>query len=148
MLIVFFFFFFHFYCFFFFFIFNYNTILRVLVFGHSFVRKLLEFVFENQYSGCSTFRWTSVILRPNLLGIGGTTVRPGPKSIQNTRNMNIILSYNPDMILKIAMSIQRNFANFIIECYDVKHVIIDQLFRRYSRRIMRFTYLSIYMSIT
>ena len=26
------------------------------------------------------------------------------------------------------------FAKFIIECYDVKHVIIGQLFRRYSRR--------------
>ena len=25
------------------------------------------------------------------------------------------------------------FAKFIIECYDVKHVIIGQLFRRYSR---------------
>ena len=26
------------------------------------------------------------------------------------------------------------FAKFIIECYDVKHVIFGQLFRRYSRR--------------
>ena len=47
-----------------------------------------------------------------IFGIGGSTVRPGPKSMQNTRNMNVISSYNPDVIflggndIKIATLIQ------------------------------------------
>jgi len=63
--------------------------------------------------------------------------------------IQVISSYNPDVIiLQVGgndiknrnvdqMKLARDifvFAIFIIECYDVKHVIIGQLFRQYSRR--------------
>ena len=81
-----------------------------------------------------------------IFGIGGSTVRPGLKSMQNTRNMNVISSYNPDVIflggndIKIATLIQWNWPE-ISSCLQnsslnviILHVIIGQLFRRYSRR--------------
>ena len=122
---------------------------RVLVFGHSFVRRLEEFVITNQDRGWSNLSLDFRDIETNFVGIVGSTVRPGPKSMQNTRNMNVISSYNPDVIflqvggndiknrnvdpMKLARDIFM-YAKFIIECYDVKHVIISQLFRRYSRR--------------
>ena len=71
---------------------------RVLVFGHSFVRKLEEFVIENQYRGWFNLPFDLRDIEAQLFGIGGSTVLTGPKSMQNTTNMNIISSYNPDTI--------------------------------------------------
>jgi lysophospholipase L1-like esterase len=71
---------------------------RVLVFGHSFVRKLEEFVIENQYRGWFNLPFDFRDIEAQLFGISGSTVLTGPKSMQNTTNMNIISSYNPDTI--------------------------------------------------
>lgn len=118
-------------------------------FGHSFVRRLEEFGIKNQDRGWSNLSLDFRDIETTFFGIGGSIVRPGPKSMQNTRNMNVISSYNPDVIfLQVGgndikhrnvdpKKLARDsivFAKFIIECYDVKHVIIGQLFRQYSRR--------------
>jgi len=104
---------------------------------------------KNQDRGWSNLSLDFRDIETTFFGIGGSTVRPGPKSMQNTRNMNVISSYNPDVIfLQVGGNDIKNrnvdpkklardiivYAKFIIECYDVKHVIIGQLFRRYSRR--------------
>ena len=99
-----------------------------------------EFVIENEDRGWSNLSLDFRDIETICLGIGGSTVRPGPTSMQNTRNMNVISSYNPDVpSLQVGGNDNKNrnvdpkklaldiivFTKFIIECYDVKHAIIN-----------------------
>ena len=83
-----------------------------------------------------------------FFGFGGGTLRPGLKCVQKQEIMTIIesnkpttvflqvggndLSYenNPDKLARDIIS----FANYVITCYDVHHMIIDQLLPRYSEK--------------
>jgi len=73
-----------------------------------------------------------------LFGLGGGTFRPGPKCVQRQECITIIESYKPTTIfLQVGgndLSYENNpdklardiisFADYVIMCYDVHHVII------------------------
>ena len=80
------------------------------------------------------------------MGIGGGTLRPGPKCIQRENCMHIINSFNPDSIfLEIGGNdLSREnirekrvrdiiaFTDYVITACNIGHVIIGQLLPRYS----------------
>ena len=115
---------------------------RVLVFGHSFIHRLESFTFKNCESG-----WFNLGLDVQIefLGLGGCQ---GPKCVQKQEFMTIIESYKPTTFFlqvggndlshennpnKLARDII-SFADYVITCYDVHHVIIGQLLPRYSEK--------------
>ena len=90
----------------------------------------------------------STDVQNEFFGFGGGTLRPGLKCVQKQEIMTIIesnkpttvflqvggndLSYenNPDKLARDIIS----FADYVIMCYDVHHMIIDQLLPRYSEK--------------
>ena len=121
---------------------------RVLLFGHSFVHRLESFTFKYRESGWFNLGLDGTDVHIEFFGLGDGTLRPGPKCVQKQECMSIIesnkpttvflqvggndLSYenNPDKLARDIIS----FADYVITCYDVHHMIIDQLLPRYSEK--------------
>ena len=119
---------------------------RVLVLGHSFVWRLEHFSQSEDWLNLG-FDVTDIDLR--FIGIGGGTIRRGPKCIVNRDHLDAInvvqphavylqiggndlsnKNCNPLSLLKDIMA----YAEFLIQGYGVRHVIIGQLLPRFSQR--------------
>ncbi|KAK6196336.1 hypothetical protein SNE40_001579 [Patella caerulea] len=121
-------------------------VLKVLVFGHSYVRRLENFCAENY------LQWLNVGLdgteiQVDFHGIGGGTVCNGAKSIKNHSQTSILNSNYYDCVFlqiggndlssknkstdpcKLAKDIF-HFSNYLFYSFNVKHIIIGQLLSR------------------
>ena len=121
---------------------------RALIFGHSFVHRLESFAYDNHAVGWFNLGLDGTDVQVEYFGLGGGTLRPGPKSVQRQECMDIIDSYEPHTVFlqiggndvskdtipeKLARDII-SFANYVITSYSVSHVVIGQLLPRYSER--------------
>lgn len=121
---------------------------KVLIFGHSFVHRLESFTHENYLYGWENLGLDGTDVQVQFSGLGGGTLRPGPKCIQKQKNMLSLEKYKPHSVFlqiggndlsnevnpeKLARDII-SFADYIITCYNVRHVIVGQLLPRYSER--------------
>lgn len=121
---------------------------KVLIFGHSFVHRLESFTHENYLYGWENLGLDGTDVQVEFSGLGGGTLRPGPKCIQRQNHMLAIETYKPHTVFlqiggndlsnegnpeKLARDII-SFAGYVITCYNVRHVIIGQLLPRYSER--------------
>ena len=119
---------------------------RALVFGHSFVHRLESFVHDNSNRGWLNLGLDGTDVQVEFFGLGGGTLRPGPKCVQRQEFTDIIANYNPHCVFlqiggnnlyaepephKLARDMIV-FADYIINCYQVNHVVIGQLLPRYS----------------
>lgn len=119
---------------------------RVLIVGHSFIHRLESFQFQNRRSGWYNLGFDGTEIQVQFAGLGGGTLRPGPKSIQSERFMQVFHSYQPNSVFlqiggndlcreenveKLARDI-RSFAEFLLVAHNVSHVIVGQLLPRYS----------------
>lgn len=121
---------------------------KVLVFGHSFVHRLESFTYENRSLGWYNLGFDGTEIQVEFMGIGGGTLRPGPKCIQREDYMQVFNSFNPQSVFlqiggndlsreDIPEKLVRDivaFSNYVITVYNVHHVIIGQLLPRYSER--------------
>ena len=119
---------------------------KVLIFGHSFVHRLGSFAYEKRDKGWYNLGFDGTEIQVEYSGLGGGTLRPGPKSVQKADFMKVISLYQPGTVfLQIGgndldrednpISLARDiisFANYLITCYDVSHVIVGQLIPRFS----------------
>ena len=121
---------------------------RALIFGNSFIRRLETFTHENCDRGWLNLGLDGTDIQVEFFGLGGGTLRPGNKCVQKQQYMHIIEEYMPHSVflqvggndlssenepVKIARDISV-FADYIINCYHVNHVVIGQLLPRYSER--------------
>ena len=119
---------------------------KVLILGHSFVHRLESFTFNNREHDWLNLGFDGTDIQIEFAGLGGGTLRPGPKSIQNEDFMRIVSDYEPDSIFlqiggndlnqesdpeKLARDIL-SYSNYLITCYRVNHVTIGQLIPRYN----------------
>ena len=70
---------------------------RALVFGHSFVHRLESFV-HNSNRGWLNLGLDETDVQVEFFGLGGGTLRPGPKCIQRQDFTDIIAIYNPHCV--------------------------------------------------
>ena len=118
---------------------------RVLILGHSFVNRLCSFVANHP-------DWVDLgfyDIQVQFSGIGGGTLRNGPKCISSQSNMEVMKTFHPHAVVlqiggndlsdpdcdpgRLARDIIA-FAQFLISGYGVSHVIICQLFPRFAVR--------------
>ena len=119
---------------------------RALIFGHSFIHRLHSFTFNNRHRGWLNLGLDGTDIQVEFYGLGGGTLRPGPKCIQRQQTMKIISDFKPHCVFlqrggndlageadpaKLARDIVR-FADYIITCFQVRHVVVGQLLPRYS----------------
>lgn len=119
---------------------------KVLIFGHSFVHRLESFVNTNRSTGWFNLGLDGTDIQVEFYGLGGGTLRPGPKSIQRRKHLSVISSYQPSsMFLQICGNdinaytdtdkLARDavsFADFLLTGYDLRHVVLGQLLPRFS----------------
>ncbi|CAG2213335.1 unnamed protein product [Mytilus edulis] len=120
---------------------------RAVVFGHSFIRRLNDFVLCNKHNGWSNLSLDERDILVNLFGSGGGTVRQGPKCMFQPCLLKVIADDKPDVVFlqvggndikhdsvdpKLLARDITSFAEFIIDGYDVKHVIVGQLLQRFN----------------
>ena len=119
---------------------------RVLIFAHSFVHRLESFTYNNRSLGWYNLGFDGTEIQVEIMGIGGGTLRPGPKCIQRVNCMHFINSFNPHSIFlqaggndlsreNIPEKLVRDFfafTDYVITVYNIGHVIIGQLLMRYS----------------
>ncbi|XP_076070129.1 uncharacterized protein LOC143041880 isoform X1 [Mytilus galloprovincialis] len=118
----------------------------VLIFGHSFVRRLNSFLYRNREFGCYILGFDGTEIQVEFASLGGGTLRPGPKCIQKEHFMHIFHTFKPNTVFmqiggndltqenypdKLARDIV-SFADYVITVYGVSHVVIGQLLPRYS----------------
>ncbi|CAC5376961.1 unnamed protein product [Mytilus coruscus] len=121
---------------------------RVLIFGHSFVHRLESFLYENRAEGRYNLGFDGTKIQVEFAGLGGSTLRPGRKSIQKAEFMHVFHTFKPDSVLiqiggndltserkpeKLARDIA-SFCDYIITVYGVSHVIVGQLLPRPKQR--------------
>ena len=119
---------------------------RALIFGHSFIHRLHSFTFNNRHRGRLNLGLDGTDMEVEFYGLGGGTLRPSPKCIQRQQSMKIISDFKPHCVFlqiggndlageadpsKLARDIVI-FANYIITCFQVRHVVVGQLLPRYS----------------
>ncbi|VDH98838.1 Hypothetical predicted protein [Mytilus galloprovincialis] len=118
----------------------------VLIFGHSFVRRLDSFLYRNREFGWYNLGFDGTEIQVEFASLGGGTLRPGPKCIQKENFMHIFHTFKPNTVFmqiggndltqenypdKLARDIV-SFADYVITVYGVSHVVIGQLLPRYS----------------
>lgn len=117
---------------------------RVLIFGHSFVRRLGDFTFDYRDFGWLNLGLDGTEVQVDFYGLGGGTLRPGPKCVQRREHMSFMHDYSVCFLQiggndlssesdpkKLARDIV-SFSDYIIHSYEMSHVIIGQLLPRYS----------------
>lgn len=119
---------------------------RALIFGHSFIHRLHSFTLNNRHRGWLNLGLDGTDIQVEFYGQGGGTLRPGPKCIQRQQSIKIISDFKPHCVFlqiggndlagesdpaKLARDIV-SFADYIITCYQVRHVVVGQLLPRYS----------------
>lgn len=124
-----------------------STARRVLILGHSFVRRLEDF--SQSEEGWLNLGFDVTDIDLSFIGIGGGTIRRGTKCIVNKGHMDAINVIQPHAIyLQIGGNDLSNYdckpatlskdimayADFLLQGYGVQHVIIGQLLPRFSRR--------------
>ena len=121
--------------------------LRVLILGHSFVRRLEEFSQSEPEWLNLGFDVTKIDV--SFIGIGGGTIRGGTKCIINKGHMTAIHNIQPHIVylqiggndlcdfdcksLTLSQDIM-SYAEFLLQGYGVQHVVVGQLLPRFSRR--------------
>ena len=71
---------------------------RALIFGHSFIHRLHSFTFNNRHRGWLNLGLDVTDMQVEFYGLGGGTLRPGPKCIQRQHIMKIISDFKPHCV--------------------------------------------------
>jgi hypothetical protein len=107
---------------------------------------LESLTYDNRSLGWYNLGVDGTEIQVEFVGIGGGTLRPGPKCIRRENCMHIINSFNPHSIFlqiggndlsrkNIPEKLVRYiiaFIDYVITAYNIGHVIIGQLLPRYS----------------
>ena len=106
----------------------------------------LPFVYRNRVSGWYNLGFDGTEIQVEFAGLGGGTLRPGPKCINKGDFMHAFHTFKPNTVFmqiggndlaheeepeKLARDIA-SFADYVITVYDVSHVIVGQLLPRHS----------------
>jgi len=71
---------------------------RVLILGHSFVHRLDSFLYRNRASGWYNLGFDGTEIQVEFAGLGGGTLRPGPKCINKEDFMHVFNTFKPNTV--------------------------------------------------